>query len=722
MSPTMAAPRKGGCGCGGGSVPASSGCGCGCGGTAKCETCATETISRPRFFAGQLLTEEDLQLLGDYVSTKSRLHNRYLFGDGVVCGLQLTCDPCGSGLVRVSPGYAIDCCGNDIVVQCPQTLDINRLVRELKQRQGVDCADPCADREVASPAAPDKRTPRVAISAGEGQGDTLPTPKAEETTALNRREYCLYVRYCETKTDPVAPYSTGDPCAPTAGCSETRIREGFRFELRCRSKPRIPPNFLSAVCACFEDFPEFRNMQRTVVTVRKHTLEARDAVRRARSEGAAAFTAADVDTLVGAFKQIDTDIPRRYEAAVARREQPPAAEPPAEGAEGPRAADVGAAIGRERARPGREEIDDYVNASREATIALGRYLAADEAVRARVMEERPDLRAAIVDAPHVIRRLRARIEPELQAALPTELERETVRAHLQVADRLASGLGGAALPREELASISQGLVVSPSAAHRVAARLEPVRQWLLDRLDRNPHVTDCTLRRDVRLLDLSGTNVPPRTTQEKELEELGDAVEELAELLLRYARSCICSALNPVCQPCEDPSVLLACLWVEDCEVLTICNLERKFVLNGVSLRYWLPLIDVLGERVEKLCCPALPCPDELPDDEEDDQRRPFSRVSWEDIGMDVLREMVDRYCEEGSEKYFPGVGAMLLASARRSMPYRAGAAATVHPLRMEREFNLAAAESDRRMSELEARLRVVETNLEAAPRRRPQR
>jgi hypothetical protein len=85
---------------------------CGC--HTSTEQPAATAFVRPRFFAGQLLTEDDLEALSGYVTAKSRLHNRHLFGAGVVCGLQVTCDPCGGGTVRVAPGYALDCCGNDI--------------------------------------------------------------------------------------------------------------------------------------------------------------------------------------------------------------------------------------------------------------------------------------------------------------------------------------------------------------------------------------------------------------------------------------------------------------------------------------------------------------------------------------------------------------------------------------------------------------------------------
>src|SRR5438477_10832339 len=82
-----------GCGCGGGGGCSCGGSGgvaggCGCGGSG-CLTCEPRAFVRPRFFAGQLLTEEDLALLGNYVVEKNRLHNRSLWGPGVVCGLDV---------------------------------------------------------------------------------------------------------------------------------------------------------------------------------------------------------------------------------------------------------------------------------------------------------------------------------------------------------------------------------------------------------------------------------------------------------------------------------------------------------------------------------------------------------------------------------------------------------------------------------------------------------
>jgi hypothetical protein len=166
-------------------------CGCGCGGASS----GTSTFVRPRFFEGQLLTEEDLTLLVDYTAGKHRLHNRMVFGPGVVCGFEVGCDPCGGGSVVVRPGHALDCCGNDIVSHCKEKVDVAALVRDLRVSSlGVDCGEGCDED--------------------------------------GRRRYGLFVRYEETPVEPVAPYATEEPC-PIPGCVPSRIREGVRFLVKC---------------------------------------------------------------------------------------------------------------------------------------------------------------------------------------------------------------------------------------------------------------------------------------------------------------------------------------------------------------------------------------------------------------------------------------------------------------------------------------------------------
>jgi hypothetical protein len=78
-----------------------------------------DPLERPRFFPGRLLTSEDLAQEQTYVREKRKLHNRALHGFGVVSGLKVSNQ---SGGVVISPGIALDCEGNEIVIDAPQSL------------------------------------------------------------------------------------------------------------------------------------------------------------------------------------------------------------------------------------------------------------------------------------------------------------------------------------------------------------------------------------------------------------------------------------------------------------------------------------------------------------------------------------------------------------------------------------------------------------------------
>lgn len=72
---------------------------------------------RNRFFTGRLLTAEDLELEQQYVREKLKQHNRYLRGFGVVSGLAVSRS--SGNAVTITPGLAIDCQGNEILVEEP---------------------------------------------------------------------------------------------------------------------------------------------------------------------------------------------------------------------------------------------------------------------------------------------------------------------------------------------------------------------------------------------------------------------------------------------------------------------------------------------------------------------------------------------------------------------------------------------------------------------------
>ncbi len=107
-----------------------------------CGSCGQlECLCRPRFFAGQLLTEEDLNRLDQYIVKKQRLHNRQLHGWGVACGMELHCDPCDNRVV-VSAGYGLSPCGDDIVICQDEAVDVCELIQgcldEARQIQPCD--------------------------------------------------------------------------------------------------------------------------------------------------------------------------------------------------------------------------------------------------------------------------------------------------------------------------------------------------------------------------------------------------------------------------------------------------------------------------------------------------------------------------------------------------------------------------------------------------------
>jgi hypothetical protein len=78
-------------------------------------------LSRPEFFDGQRLDAGDLNAIYDYHRELRWLHNRSLHGWGVATGMVVSGRKGGS-TVSVTPGYALDCNGHDIVLAETETL------------------------------------------------------------------------------------------------------------------------------------------------------------------------------------------------------------------------------------------------------------------------------------------------------------------------------------------------------------------------------------------------------------------------------------------------------------------------------------------------------------------------------------------------------------------------------------------------------------------------
>ncbi|HUJ90172.1 MAG TPA: hypothetical protein VLX12_08260 [Syntrophorhabdales bacterium] len=95
---------------------------------------------RNRYFEGKLLSGRDLQDEQKYHIEKRKLHNRCLHGYGVACGLDVSIL---KGMIRVSPGLALACTGDEIVVDerleisLPETRSSAYLTIRYQER-GID--------------------------------------------------------------------------------------------------------------------------------------------------------------------------------------------------------------------------------------------------------------------------------------------------------------------------------------------------------------------------------------------------------------------------------------------------------------------------------------------------------------------------------------------------------------------------------------------------------
>lgn len=185
-----------------------------------CSSCGSvECFERPRYFGGQLLTDKDLDAAQRYVIEKNRLHNRYLVGTGVVCGLAVRCHPECNGFIVIEPGYAIDCCGNDIVLCDAETFDVIDYLEQCQEEEPV-CDDKIRNRQV----------------------------KCDDEI----KEYCLFLSYSEEYIRPVTALVRDNGCSNNR-CEPSRTRESFRLDLienKQLQKFTPPPNFWDKFAEC----------------------------------------------------------------------------------------------------------------------------------------------------------------------------------------------------------------------------------------------------------------------------------------------------------------------------------------------------------------------------------------------------------------------------------------------------------------------------------------
>lgn len=197
-------------------APCATGCNCGCAPPTD-ECCRLACLERPNFFAGQLLNDTDLTALVTWSRDKQRLA-RHRHGWGVVCGLAVRADPKQPGRLIVGPGYAIDCCGNDIVL-CADSEPY-----DLAPRCGKG-EEPCAEIDLGPVAKEQRRTTRRQELEPTIETITLAGKTYEKVSVVD-----LLIHYDEREAEQRRAYGGG--CRPRIECRPGRVREWHRLSAR----------------------------------------------------------------------------------------------------------------------------------------------------------------------------------------------------------------------------------------------------------------------------------------------------------------------------------------------------------------------------------------------------------------------------------------------------------------------------------------------------------
>jgi hypothetical protein len=163
------------------------------------QCCQIVCFERPNYFCGHLLTDGDLSLEQRYVIEKNKLYHRALDGYGVACGLKLTCDSQCAGHILIHDGFAIDDCGNDLIVCEPARFDVIGALRRKKLLVTDAEDDDCE---------PYREKPDCEV------------------------DQCFYVTICYDEQE--GQYETPFQTACTSGpkeCLPTRTKERVRFDV-----------------------------------------------------------------------------------------------------------------------------------------------------------------------------------------------------------------------------------------------------------------------------------------------------------------------------------------------------------------------------------------------------------------------------------------------------------------------------------------------------------
>lgn len=99
----------------------------------SCLPCGLHKPRRNAYFDGKMLVARDFTDEQDYHRSHRQMHNALLHGTGTVCGLKVLRHPtedCRREFAVLEPGYALDCCGQEIVVPARTPIPIRTLIEK----------------------------------------------------------------------------------------------------------------------------------------------------------------------------------------------------------------------------------------------------------------------------------------------------------------------------------------------------------------------------------------------------------------------------------------------------------------------------------------------------------------------------------------------------------------------------------------------------------------
>jgi hypothetical protein len=174
---------------------------------------------RPRYYARQLVTPDDMTLEQDYFRARMRRHNRFMHGWGVVCGARVV--PADKPWkVIVKNGYILGPYGDEIYIEKDQCVDV---------RDACTPAPPVDDGcHEAQPAPPSNAKQYVAVQYKEMQSRLIRVPAGgcgcedsicEYSRICDSYQICILDHCPNTGTPPREPVFSG-PAPECPPCPE----------------------------------------------------------------------------------------------------------------------------------------------------------------------------------------------------------------------------------------------------------------------------------------------------------------------------------------------------------------------------------------------------------------------------------------------------------------------------------------------------------------------